>query len=207
MHALWFLIHGWKVRDGGAGTVDRHAPGLVARGQRVDKDEMDYGFIFWRMFSWFGRKYKNRSIIKRLVLAMEKALETNTFIILETHSNGDNFAMQALDKLRLTRCVIVFSFSPALNRRRSVPKAIKHLYVYHTRTDRAVRAASYVLFSPWGRRGAFGYDGPDERVTNIDCTGLVDDHSDWFKDQHLDHFTEDMYVRARSHFEPTRKDQ
>lgn len=172
------LIHGWNVRDGGAATVDTLKAYLEAMGWTVETDEGDYGFIFWRMLSIFGRMFMTKDIIKRLVPAIAKA------DLIVAHSNGPNFANRALrllpDKFKNTK--IVVWISPATNKKTEIPEAVKAQLVIYTRHDKAVKAAKYLPFSNWGNQGAVGYQGSDKRNTNFDASEYALDHSWHFHD-------------------------
>jgi hypothetical protein len=171
------LIHGWNVKDGGKGTVDTLAPYFEELGWEVDSDEADYGFIFWRMLSIIGRWLFTKKIIKRLIPAVQKA------DMIVTHSNGANFATRAMKQLNnlYDGTKIVVHISPALNRKTEPPRAVKAQLVIHTRKDSAVKAARWLIFSPWGSMGAWGYQGYDERVDNADFTNIASGHSAHFK--------------------------
>lgn len=170
------FLHGWNVKDGGEGTVDTLVPFFNEWGWDTDKDEADYGFIFWRMLSIVGRALFTKKIIKRIVPALEKA------DLIITHSNGANFATRALKLLpeEMHNTKVVVHFSPALNKKTKIPPAVKSQLVVHTRHDKAVKAAKFLLLSNWGNMGAVGYMGYDQRNTNLDATNFIRDHSDHF---------------------------
>jgi hypothetical protein len=164
------LVHGFNVRDGGKRSVDTLAPMLEALGHNVDLDEADYGY--WSLFKiYFGAK---GSVYKRLQAAFEDA------DLIVTHSNGANFAIQALRRMeRDNKKRVVVHLSPALKRNTPAPPNIIMQYVYHTLSDFAVRLSTYLPFLPWGRMGSHG-STRIYRTVNRDFTGMVRGHSGWF---------------------------
>lgn len=170
------LIHGWNVRDKGARTVDTLGPHLERGGWTVDKDSADYGFIFWMMFSFIGRIFFAKKLVKRLVPAIAKA------DLIVDHSNGGNFSTKALKLLggEHLHTKVVVHISPAMNKKTDIPSAVKAQLVMHTRYDKATRLAAYIPFSPWGSMGTYGYMGFDVRNTNLDRTNTVKGHSGHF---------------------------
>ena len=173
------LVHGFNVRDGGAHTVDMLAPYIKNAGYTVDLDEGDYGFFN----IWMVRFRKSRTR-QRVLYRLAKAFETADVII--THSNGANFTTQALDMLThgYNNSKLVVHISPALDCDTEIPNAVHHQLVMHTPHDKAVRLSSWLLFHPWGRMGARGYSGNDNRNRNLEVRAIKG-HSSWFKPEHL----------------------
>lgn len=173
------LVHGFNIRDGGKRTVDQLAPLIRNAGFSVDLDEGDYGFFNIWMVRF--RKSKTR---QRVLHRLAKAFETADVII--THSNGANFTTQALDLMEheYNNSKLVIHISPALDRDTEIPNAVHHQLVLYTPHDKAVRLSSWLLFHPWGRMGAKGYSGNDNRNTNIKAEA-VKGHSSWFKPEHV----------------------
>ena len=170
------LIHGFNVKDGGANTVDKLAPYLEAAGHEVDKDEADYGYYSLTMV----RLQKHKAIAR-----IAGALESADVVI--SHSNGANYAHKALNLLaRRDRSYQEIRLSPALNRKTGISDNVSRCAVFHTKTDMAVRVSSYLPCHPWGRQGAYGYEGKDPRITNIDGTDVIKGHSDWFKPEYIE---------------------
>jgi hypothetical protein len=166
------LIHGFNVRDGGSNTVDRLVPYLVDAGIETDCDGADYGYL-----SLMKVRFMKQSILWRLGKAIEKA------DVVITHSNGANYAYQALEAIGGPQCKTVIHISPAMNRKTTPPFNVRRELDLITPHDKPVRLSSFLLFHPWGRRGAKGYSGPDQRVMNVSHPE-VKGHSDWFH-QHL----------------------
>ena len=173
------LVHGFSVRDGGKKTIDQLSPFIRDAGHVVDLDEGDYGYFNLWMIRLFKSYLKSRVIYR-----LAKAFETADVII--THSNGANFTTQALDLLlpEMNNKIIVIHISPAINSKTPIPQAVKAQMVQHTPHDFWVKLASYLPFHPWGRMGASGYKGTDNRNTNR-INRDVKGHSDWFKVQHV----------------------
>lgn len=171
-------VHGFNVKDKGARTVDKLTPCLTQRGFTIDSDECDYGYFGLFAVRLFSKK-RREQVIQRLQRAFEKA----DFIV--THSNGANFATQALNRMprRYRRTKLVIHISPALDRNTDVPFSVKKQLVLHTPHDMAVRISSYLPFGhPWGRMGAFGHTGHPLNK-NIEMA-WVKGHSDWFLPDH-----------------------
>jgi len=172
-------IHGFNVKDKGDGTVGRLTPFIRVAGFLVDEDEGDYGFFNIWMVRLFKTWLKRRAI-HRLAIAIAKA------DIIITHSNGANFFTQAADMLdpKYNNTKIVVHISPALNSNTKVPGCVKAQLVLHTPHDGWVKLSSYIPLHPWGRMGARGYTGRDNRVTSVE-NDLVKGHSDWFIEKHV----------------------
>ncbi len=169
------LVHGFNVRDGGKHSIDQLEPFIKETGHVVDVDEGDYGYFNIWMIR-FSRSKTRRRVIHRLANTFESA------DVIITHSNGANFTHQALDLLAPSHnnTKLVIHISPALDTDAEIPQATKHQLVMHTPHDKAVKASSWLWFHPWGRMGAKGYTGSDNRNTNHkDKT--VKGHSHWFR--------------------------
>ena len=169
------LVHGFNVRDKGTRTVDKLAPYIKAEGYNVDIDEGDYGhFSIW-MIRFFKTWLRNRVIYR-----LAEAFKTADVII--THSNGANFTTQALELLppEYNNTKIVIHISPALNSSTSIPNAVRAQQVLYTPHDGWVKLSSYLPLHPWGRMGAKGYTGTNNKNINV-MDARVKKHSDWFK--------------------------
>jgi len=169
------LVHGFNVHDNGTRTVDKLIPLIELAGYSVDKDEGDYGFFN----IWMVRFTKSRTR-QRVLHRLAKAFETADVII--THSNGANFTTQALDMMepKFNNAKLVIHISPALDRDTEIPNAVRHQLVMYTPHDIVVRLSSWLPFYPWGRMGAKGYSGNDNRNKNVKIKD-VKRHSSWFK--------------------------
>lgn len=169
------LVHGFNVTDGGRDTIDRLAPLLARSGYIVDTDGADYGYFGLLAIRFFGGKRK-RAVLDRLMRAFVRA------DVIITHSNGANFATQALNRFGpgYMESKLVIHISPALNKKTRVPQAVKRMLVMHTPHDLPVWLSSLLLFHPWGKMGKVGYKGKDDRVENREFP-QVKGHSDWFQ--------------------------
>lgn len=175
------LVHGFNVRDGGAGTVDKLKPHLEAAGFEVDTDQADYGY-----FSLFMVRFAKHPAVRRIAQAIIDALMDGHDVLVISHSNGANFANKAL-KLVTKRLVLgarEVRLSPALNRSTATESA--RCWVFHTRTDFWVWLSGFLLFHPWGRQGQKGYKGPDPRMENWDMSDIIQGHSDYFTDDNVE---------------------
>lgn len=173
------LVHGFNVRDGGKHTIDTLIPLITNEGYTVDKDEGDYGF-----FNIWMVRFKASKTRQRVLYRLAKAFESADVII--THSNGANFTTQALDMLTpdYNNTKLIIHISPALDCDTQIPLAVHQQLVLYTPHDKAVRLSSWLLFHPWGRMGANGYSGSDNRNTNLEVAA-IQGHSGWFKIPHV----------------------
>jgi hypothetical protein len=173
------VVHGFNVTDGGEHTVDKLGPFAIDEGYSFDYDEADYGFFNLWMVRLTKKKLRRR-VIYRIARAIEKA------DIIITHSNGANFATQALEMLssEYNNSKIVIHISPALDKDTPIPLAAKAQLVMHTPHDFWVRLSSWIPIHPWGRMGARGYSGEDNRNTNMEDPEIKG-HSAWFHVEHV----------------------
>jgi len=169
------FVHGFNVKDGGARTVDKLAWFARQEGYGVDIDQGDYGFFNLWMIRLI-KSYLRTRVLYRLAKACEEA------DVIVTHSNGANFVTQALNMLgaEFNNSKLVIHISPALDADTDIPQAVKHQLVLFTPHDKAVKLATFIPFHPWGRMGAIGYTGEDNRNTNHE-NDEIKSHSAWFK--------------------------
>lgn len=181
------LVHGFNVKDRGARGIDKMAPHFQSLQYECEKDsEADYGY--WTLFSMYF--WKREGVLERLRRAFADA------DVIVTHSNGANFATQALNGMRDGRKRILVHFSPALERDTPPPKNVMHEYVFHSRRDGVVRwLAPLAPFLPWGRAGSHGKRVVGA-VTNFDETPFISSHSAWFKDENLSHYVHRVHRLA-----------
>jgi len=186
-------VHGFNVRDGGDNTINQNIPFILDAGHTVDKDEGAYGYFNLFMVSLTRSKQRQR-VLFRLAEAFKKA------DVIWTHSNGQNFANQALDMLpaKYNNTKIVIATSPAANRNTPIPQAVKAQLVMYTPCDMAVRLATYIPFSRWGRMGAFGYNGDDNRNTNYKDKSIRG-HSAWWRSENIEKTWNIGYNFAKEH--------
>lgn len=178
------LVHGFNVFDNGAGSIDKLRPYLEEAGHEVDTDSADYG---WHGLLQVRVPWLRKGLIGRLRSAFHDA------DVIITHSNGANYATQALgtmayydhdqETMTLPRDKVVIHISPALNQKAKIPACIKTMWVMHTQRDLWVKLGQLLIGHMWGAMGAYGYHGPDKRGRSIDCTRFIPQHSEWFKDE------------------------
>ncbi len=187
-------VHGFNVRDGGDATINQNVPYILKAGHTVDKDEGSYGY--YSLFMVSLTKSKQR---RRVLYRLAKAFETAD--VIWTHSNGQNFANQALDMLppEYNNTKILIATSPAANRDTLIPQAVKAQLVMYTPNDWAVRLSSIIPFSRWGRQGARGYDGDDNRNTNFK-NKKIPGHSAWWLPKYMDETWNVGYAFALEHY-------
>jgi len=149
------LVHGFNVRDKGAGTTDTLRPYFEALKYTVV--EHDFGFRFL-----LGVRFGNA---KR---AQQLASKLTSGDILVGHSDGCNIITQALwqryrqhGRRESYRCIF---FNPALNRNTEQAANVRKVLVFATPTDRIVWLSRYLLIHPWGQMGRLGYRGPQMDV-------------------------------------------
>jgi len=173
-------VHGFNVRDKGRDTVDQLLPYALDAGFDIDVDGADYGYFNLFMIRLTKTRQRNL-VIQRIAEAAEKA------DVIITHSNGANFATQALDRLpaRYNNSKILIHYSPALDRDTPIPNAVKGQLVLYTPHDGWVRLSSLIPFdNPWGSMGAKGYNGGNTKNTNIMDKRILC-HSCWFHVKHI----------------------
>lgn len=152
-HRTIWLVHGFNVADGGAGTVGRLTPYLQAAGFTVKP--FRYG---WR--GLLGVRFGNGGIARLLNDAM------NPGDLAIGHSNGCAIIHRAAKNYGAPFGPIAY-LNPALDRDALLPPQIPHLAVWHSPSDRPVAWARWLPFHPWGDMGADGYRGYyDPRITN-----------------------------------------
>jgi hypothetical protein len=169
------LIHGFNVRDNGAGSIDQLEPHLRDlfghENVIIDKDSADYGWDFLLKVHFF---YVFGDTIQRIAMALSDA------DVAITHSNGANYCMKALRKIN-NYWIHLIHISPALNKKWKFRETFRRCDVIYSRNDRIVYLAKFIPFSPWGNMGQVGPKTDDPRVFGQDLTRVADDHSDWFK--------------------------
>lgn len=178
------LVHGFNVRDKGAGSIDRMEPYLRARNFQVA--QFDYGWLFL-----LGVRLKTRKHARRLAAMSE------TGDVAIGHSNGCNLIIEAAWRgARFKRVVFI---NPALDSDTPLPPQIDRCDVWHSPSDKAVRFARFLWFHSWGQMGAVGYTGESSRYRNFDKENdfarSSDSHSDVFSDTLLPYFAPHI-VRA-----------
>lgn len=187
---MYYLLkaHGFNDKTKGKGNIDKDKRWFERKGVKVDTDSMDYGY--WRLM-WV--RFRRHEPVIRMVMAIEKALDSGSSVVIEGYSNGWNYALQALDLvcdeslvLRPNQKILMIGVHPAGLTRPNIPPCVSAVRIYYTRSDSAVRAAGWASFlrlvPNWGRLGYSGYKGKDPRVSNRDMTNIARGHGSLYQD-------------------------
>ncbi len=159
------LTHGFNVKDGGAGSIDKLKPYLGD----FRLLEADYG--------WFGllsvRLYNDN--IARMIKGMTPPQSIGI-----GHSNGCTLLMKACEFGASFRHLILIN--PALDKDTKIPLQVDRVDVLHNNYDNVVTASRFRPWHPWGEMGRTGYRGDDPRVFNHETFHLfgVQGHSEVF---------------------------
>lgn len=151
-----WLVHGFNVRDEGAGTIDRVGPYLDASGWVVSQYDYGWTLLLGVLFGNPGR-------------ARELSRDSEPGDIAIGHSNGCAIIHRALHAGAHFDQVVYIN--PALDTTAMLPPAdstrLRKLHVFHAHDDRAVHLARWIPGSLWGGMGRDGYEGPaDPRIQN-----------------------------------------
>lgn len=173
------LVHGFNVKDDGAGTTGMAAAEYRKR-PGVEVIEFKPG---WR--GLLGVRLGN----KRRAQNLAKLIQPGDLLI--GHSDGCNLIDQACHALaslgrETVDCVY---FNPALDRDTALSKIVSKCIVFYTKTDDTVAISKWLAFHPWGEMGKKGYKAKepslhDDRYINIsfETLGHYDlEHSGVFK--------------------------
>ena len=166
------LVHGWRVGDGGAGTVDTFAEPLKKAGLRVDPHYADYGKLF---LTRFGRI---KSISEALAYRLSRDFPAKS-VTLICHSNGLAIAHECIKHTSAVKTII--SFNGALNADASFSHTVDRVINFHSPHDWVLKWGAWLRpFHSWGRAGQSGLSSADPRITNI-CMDDVKGHSKVFQ--------------------------
>lgn len=192
------ILHGWNVRDGGAGTIDRVKD--YAAGRNVVIHDLDYAPDFQRNLiikgmdlRWlFGLRKTNA----RAVADILPQIEQFPGMVLIGHSNGC-LVLHELVKAGAPIGAAV-CLQPALRRDTEWPEDLPVLCTYSKR-DYIVRygARWWGRFASvakpwrdrhgWGAAGYYGFDDPSKTKWRVDVGPTpAPEHSDLFKDPAAD---------------------
>lgn len=197
MKVKWIKAHGFNDESAGENNIDKDRELIVAEGERrgleidVDSDSADYGY-------WSLRKvrYMRHEPVSRMVAAIENAIADGDHVVLEGYSNGWNYLLQAIqivcDKYFFTRGdqkIIMLGVHPAGRTKPDLPKCVHSVELYITRSDWAVRLATWASFfrlaPQWGRLGYKGYQGDDERFNTRHLSNIAKGHGGAYHDTNL----------------------
>ena len=171
---ICYLVHGFNVSDGGEKTTDTLRPYAEQAGYRVV--EFDYrhaGLLSVRLCD------------KKLAMAFSNLAEPGSIAI--GHSNG--CAIVHLAAQYGAQFDQVVYINPALNRDAELAPQVRAAHVWHSPSDKPVRLARWLPNHVWGKMGATGYTGEDERYINYNKEhdyGMISrTHSDVFSPEIL----------------------
>lgn len=145
------LVHGFNVRDGGRGSIDRLIPHIERLGYEVV--EFDYGFRFL-----LGVRFCSGSDARAL------AAICHPEDILIGHSNGGALIARAIEMGAPIKHAILIH--PALDRDWSPPALhpVEQIHVYYSGRDIATWAAQWLPWHRWGAMGTVGPTSADHRL-------------------------------------------
>lgn len=141
------LVHGFNVKDGGAGTTDGLRPHFAREGFKVL--EFDTG---WRFLA--GVRFGNAKRARRLARMIQPG------DLLVGHSDGCNLINLAswhLSGSGSAKPAAAIYLNPALDRDAQLAPQVKGALVFHTPSDRVVAFARKLPWHPWGDMGRVGY--------------------------------------------------
>lgn len=151
------LIHGWRVRDGGRGSIGTLADPLRDLGHEVHC--VSYGYV---LAPWSTR-------MRSRVFAKLLSTQVRPGDVLVGHSNGARVAWEASYYSRDLGPMVWLN--PALDAYMTPARSVPRCLVVYNRRDVATRLARLVPGSPWGSMGTVGYrphdgliDGSDVRM-------------------------------------------
>lgn len=173
------LVHGFNVEDPERtiGGLGKH---LRDRGHEVHK--FCYGHA-----GFMDVRFANENIAHALVSQVRsmRRLAGGVEVVPVGHSNGCALIQRAAALQEEPLFTRVVYLSPALNNKAELPPLVTKCTVMHNTGDRVVSLGSLIPFHSWGNMGRVGYRGIDVRYDNVDCSGDVSGHSDWFKPEKL----------------------
>ena len=179
---VW-LVHGFNVKDGGAGSIGKLAPYFEAAGYEVK--HFRYGWTAMLMILPFTSRFLNRRLGKMLAGIISAGDDV------AGHSNGGLIAKLSGDYGAPVRNLIIIN--GAIDSKVKFAPQIERVHIWYSPSDRPVTIARILPRHPWGNMGAVGYQGPyDSRVTcyNKENGFPVSSraHSDVFSGERLDFF-------------------
>jgi len=170
MRTTLITLHGAFVDHEGKRSTDMFHPYAKALGIENIID-IDYGYTNSLLSKW-----RNPSVVKRLLRLIEGYESTTDEFIILGHSNGCAIMHQASFELNKIRKPIKYIYiNPALDNHLSPANSIKLIHVWCSKDDKVVfwadklRMLTFGYFTPkqWGEMGNTGYIGPNKRFLNI----------------------------------------
>ena len=184
MSKLCLLVHGFNVRDGGAGTIGRLTPFFIARGW--DTVIFKMGFINLIEVYTSNDKYA-----QRLAEAAVNAKKLGQQVVAVGHSNGCAVIHLATTRFNAPFDAVTY-INPALDNTLQPAAHIPKWTVWYSPSDWAVKLARFMPRNIWGHMGATGYVGRfDPRLTQYDKESMEvssSKHSDFAKAEKLSYF-------------------
>lgn len=181
------LVHGFNVRDHGAGTVGRLRPVLTRCGYVARTFPYGWvhlpGVVFWN---------------DNAASLLAAQIKDDEIDLVCAHSNGCALTHQAThlldDDPDFQRKVRVIYIAPALYRAAPIAACVARAYVLYSRKDWACRLAMLMRPFGWGSGGTYGMTAPgyvqDERHVR---------HSDWMRDDHTLYDITEPLIAAELH--------
>jgi pimeloyl-ACP methyl ester carboxylesterase len=167
-----YLIHGFNVRDDGAGTTDLLAPLFEDAGLRVK--QLDYGYF---------ERVRVRLCNDSMARVIATTLIPNSLVV--AHSNGCDVVYRAAKHGAIFQRAVLIN--PALDADKAIDNA-KQVQVWYSPSDSWTRLARFIPRSNWGNQGCVGYKGNDARYANFNEDVIFNStvgHSGVFKHDYM----------------------
>lgn len=175
-------VHGFNVRDNGAGTTDLFRAPAERLGYRVVEADRGFEFLAGARSRFLNEK-RARDIVEKLDGYVRRnypggvhrdGLTPHADITGLGHSDGCRKLLEAAWLRPMFRRLIFIN--PALDADAAIPPEVRRIDVWHVPGDLAVTAAKYLLWHPWGDMGAGGYRGNrTDVVTNHNAEEIGDE--------------------------------
>ena len=182
------FLHGYNVMDGGTQTVGKLRSFFVAHPNTC------YVMMTYGHFNLIETFLKNDAVAKRLSEAVQNATSIGYRVIVVGHSNAGSIIYRTSREYPcdIFKAVLI---NPALKNSHVLGKCVKSIDVWHSPSDKAVKASTWIpsfFRKNWGDMGSVGYKGPDERVTSFnkqdDYPVSSREHSDVFTAEKITYF-------------------
>ena len=155
------LVHGYNVKDGGAGTTGRLKRELEIRGFKVVQFSPG-----WR--GLLRVRFGNAKLAAKLASMIRPG------DVLIGHSDGCNLVNQAcwlLSDMVTPPQVDCVYCNPALDIDTPLAPQVKKALVMHSMSDRVVYISKWLVFHRWGQMGRIGYkDNLNHDTRYVNCT-------------------------------------
>lgn len=179
---VW-LVHGFNVKDGGAGSIAKLKPYYEAAGFEVKL--FRYGWTALLMIFPFTARLLNRRLARLLADVIRPG------DILGGHSNGALICKLSGDLGAPIGILIIIN--GAIDSDVTFAPQIGRIQIWYSPSDKPVTFARILPRHPWGDMGAIGYRGPyDARVDAYNKENgfpvSSKEHSDVFKPRIIDFF-------------------